>query len=387
MGGCQWKVRLDSRRRLQRGRLFVRTTDGDGSPHPRGQGMGKGSFSRGEGSRGGGIKAMGGCQWKVRLDSRRRLHGGRLFVRTTDGDGSPHPRGQGMGKGSFSRGEGSRGGGIKAMGGCQWKVRLDSRRRLQRGRLFARTTEGDGSPHPRGQRMGMGPPIREDNGWGWVPPSARTTDGDGSPHPRGQRMGMGPPIREDNGWGWVPASVRTTDGDGSPHPRGHGMGKGSLSWREGSRGGGIKAMGRCQWKVKLDSRRRLQRGRLFVRTTDGDGSPHPRGRRMGMGPRIREDDGWGWVPASARTTDGDGSPHPRGRRMGMGPRIREDNGGGWVPASARTTDGDGSPHPRGRRRGMGPRIREDKGWGKGVFHGGRVAGEEESRQWADVSGR
>ena len=198
---------------------------------------------------------------------------------------------------------------------------MDSRSGRRRGRLFVRTTDG------------MGPRIREDTGWG-----------------RGNN-GMGPRIREDTGWGkgvfhggrvageeesrqWADVRwkvkldsrrrlqrgrlfVRTTDGDGSPHPRGQGMGKGSFSWREGSRGGGIKAMGGCQWKVRLDSRRGRHGGRLFVRTTEGDGSPHPREQRMGMGPRIRE----------------------------------------------------------------------DKGWGKGVFHGGRVAGEEESRQWADVSGR
>ena len=80
-----------------------------------------------------------------------------------------------------------------------------------------------------------------------------------------------------------------------------------------------------------------------------------------MGPRIREDNGRGWVPASARTTGGMGSriredtggmgsriredtggmgPRiPRGQREGMGSRIREDNGRGWVPASARTTEG------------------------------------------------
>ncbi len=39
-----------------------------------------------------------------------------------------------------------------------------------------------------------------------------------------------------------------------------------------------------------------------------------------------------------------------------------------------------------RDRGMGPRIREDNGGRneKGVFHGGRVAGEGEFRQWGDV---
>ena len=51
----------------------------------------------------------------------------------------------------------------------------------------------------------------------------------------------------------------------------------------------------------------------------------------------------------------DGSPHPRGHGKGMGPRIREDTGKGWVPASARTREWEK----------MGPRIREDTGRGEG----------------------
>ena len=41
---------------------------------------------------------------------------------------------------------------------------LDSRPRLHGGRLSAGTTGGDGSPHPRGQRGGWAvrePPLRE----------------------------------------------------------------------------------------------------------------------------------------------------------------------------------------------------------------------------------
>ena len=251
--------------------------------------------------------------------------------------------------------------------------------------------DGDWSPHPRGQRVGMdsrfrlhwgkalrggtgiGPRIREDNGWGWIPASVVTGtgflrgDGDGSPHPRGQRVGvdsrfrrhwgqalrggtgMGPRIREDNGWGWIPASVVTGtgflrgDGDGSPHPRG-------------------------QW-VGVDSRFRLHGDRLpaggrgwvpaYARTTGGGGFPLPSSRGQascggtGMGPRIREDNGWGWIPASVVTGtgflrgDGDGSPHPRGQWVGVDSRFRlhwgrlSAGGRGWVPASARTTGGDG----------------------------------------------
>ena len=120
-----------------------------------------------------------------------------------------------------------------------------------------------GSPHPRGQRGGMGPASAKDNGArGW----------DGSPHPRGLTGGMGPRIRGNNGWGWVHAShasARTTGGDG---------------WGWG-------------WVHARTTGPRIRRGQ----------------RGGGMGPRIREDNGWE-----------------------MGPRIREDNG--W----------DGSTHPRGR---------------------------------------
>ena len=178
--------------------------------------------------------------------------------------------------------------------------KVDSRFRLHWGRLSAGGT-------------GMGPRIREDSGWGWipasvvtgtgslrggrgwVPASARTTGGGGFPLPssRGQAFcggtGMGPRIREDNGWGWIPASVFT--------------GAGSL------------------------------RG-------DGDGSPHPRGQRVGVDSRFRRHGGRlsagrrGLVPASAGTTGGVGSRIRRhGGRLCAGGR-------GWVPASARTTGGE-----------------------------------------------
>ena len=162
------------------------------------------------------------------------------------------------------------------------------------------------------------------------------------------RAVLEPPLRrgrKDGGrWGWVPASARTTGGDGFPLPSSLGAG--------------------------------------FARG-DGDGSPHPRGQRVGVDSRFREDNGWGWipasvftggrlcaggrgwVPASARTTGGGGFPLPSSLGQafcggtGMGPRIREDNGWGWIPASVVTGtgflrgDGDGSPHPRGQWVGVG----------------------------------
>ena len=137
--------------------------------------------------------------------------------------------------------------------------------------------------------------------------------------------------------------------------------------------------------VGMDSRIRLHGGGLSVGKTEGGAGSRIRlhGGRFSAGGR-------GWVPASAEKTDGG-----EGGRMvdrmalrvgdGMGPRIREDNGGGWVSASVFTRasssrgDGDGFPHPRGQRggdgfphpssrgqalrggTGMGPRIREDNG--------------------------
>ncbi len=249
------------------------------------------------------------------MGSRPRLHGGRLSAggrgwvpasaRTTGGGGFPLPS---------SRGQA-----------------------LLRG-------DGDGSPHPRGQREGDGFPLPSSRGQalpaegrGWVPASARTTGGGGFPLPssRGQALcggtGMGPRIREDNGWGWIPASVFTGgrlccggDGDGSPHPRG-------------------------QWEG-VDSRFRRHGDRLSA-------------GRTGMGPRIREDNGWGWIPASVFTGTGSpaggrgwvpalvftGTGFLRDMTGGGGkvpelPVTRKDGrlpgvGRGWVPASARTTGG------------------------------------------------
>ena len=163
--------------------------------------------------------------------------------------------------------EGSRGEEVTAMGGWQWGT-------------------------------GMGPRIREDNGWG-VSPRFRLCGG-------GLSAGEG---------GWVPAFARTREGIGRPL---------------GQRVGGFPTT-------------------VISRA----GSPW---------------EGWGWVPAYARTTRGDGFPLPssRGRAVrggrGMGPRIREDNGGGV--GSRFRLHGGGRVLCGGM--GMGPRIREDNGGGRAV---------------------
>ncbi len=229
--------------------------------------------------------------------------------------------------------------------------------------------DGDGSPHPRGQREedGFPPPSSrgQAGGWGWVPASARTTGGDGFPFAssRGQAVsggtGMGPRIREDNGRGWVPVCVFT----------GAGCERGGRGWVPAS-----------------------------ARTTGGDGFPSASSRGQavsggtGMGPRIREDNGRGvgcsWFSSSRGQAVSGGK--------GMGPRIREDNGRGrvpgvftgascerggrgWVPASARTTGGDGFPwnsSSRGQAErgdfkgdGDGSPHREDNGRGTCLCRG------------------
>ena len=147
-------------------------------------------------------------------------------------------------------------------------ARIDSSLRSAPFRMTCWGAKGDGSPHTRGQRGGMGPRIREDNGGGWVPAYARTTGGGGFPHTRGQRVGVDSRFRLCGGgffvggWGWVPSSARTTGGSCLS------------SWR----------------------------GEAY-RRGDGDGSPHTRGQRVGVDSRFRLCGGgffvggWGWVPA------------------------------------------------------------------------------------------
>ena len=78
-----------------------------------------------------------------------------------------------------------------------------------------------------------------------------------------------------------------------------------------------------------------------------------------MGPRIREDNGWGrgmedGGRVALRLGDGDGLLHPREKRMG---EREEGRWAGGVAAGGRG----GFPHTRGH------------GWGRGRKDGGRVA--------------
>ena len=253
------------------------------------------------------------------MDSRIRLHEGRRFV---GGRGwvPAYARTTGGGEGSRIRLHGGRLCAETTEAGVGMGSRI---RENNGGRLFAGTTEvearvpasvfmgagsprgdGDGSPHPRGQRVGE----REEGWWagwrcgwgvGWVPASVFAgTTGRGAEMPGG----AGGP-QEQRMEGWVPAYARTTGGwDRFPHPR-------------EQRGG------------RMGSRIRLHWGRLFARGT-------------GMGPRIREDNGGGRFP------------HTRGQRGGgEGGRMM-----GWV--ALRVGDG------------MGFRIRGKNGWGRGRKDGG-----------------
>ena len=165
----------------------------------------------------------------------------------------------------------------------------------------AGTTEGEWFPHPRGQRGGWVHASARTTGGGWVctrirPPSwgagSPRGDGDGSTHPRGQRVGMGSTHPRGQRGGWVHASARTTGGDGSTHPRGQRV-------KRGQGGGWVHASARTTGGdgSAPPSTFPPQGGR------EGDGSPHPRGQRVGMGPRIREGQrgGWGyWRPRRSR---------------------------------------------------------------------------------------
>ena len=98
----------------------------------------------------------------------------------------------------------------------------------------------------------------------------------------------------------------------------------------------------------------------------------------GMGPRMREDNGWGWILAcvfmGVGSMGGDGFVPASSRGQALCGGVR-----GWVPACARTTVGGWilacvlctGMGPRMREdndsclggTGMGPRMREENGWG------------------------
>ena len=226
----------------------------------------------------------------------------------------------------------------------------------------------------------MGPRIREDNGKGESggravpePPLrgvGRTAyngrpqgsplqekdggvgEGDGSPHPRGQREG-------ESGGGRFPnrpyeglvAQHITGDhkgrpygkGDGSPHPRTTGGGVGGRAVPEPP----LRGVGRTAYNGRPQ------------------GSPL-RGEDGGVGEG-------GWVPASARTTGGGvgGGRFPNRPYEGLvAQHITGDHKGRPYGRMAGWGKGDGSPHPRGQREGEsgagGSRTAPTRGWSHSI---------------------
>ena len=141
-------------------------------------------------------------------------------------------------------------------------------------------------------------------------------EGDGSPHPRGQRgegqQDSSTPLRCARNDMWSGEEER----DGFPPPSSLGQAP------RGNDGSGCENDG-------LDQGARDGFPGVFT----GVGAGNNGG---GMGPRIREDNGWG--------RDGFPPPSSEGRLYarndGLGARMGG-GGRGWVPASARTTDGEG----------------------------------------------
>ena len=309
---------------------------------------------------------------RVELDSRRSSTGGVGSSRGTTGEGmGPRIRedkGWGdirerQGMGSFSRGEGSRGGGIKAMRGTDMSVEGEtgfppSSSRGDRFETRIREDKTDGGG-------GMGPRIREDNGRGkWVPRREDPTGdggegamdgmacvgggGDGSPHPRGQRGGRAP--RRDG-----PNRVR--GGDGSPHPRGQGGGEREFFTEGRPQQGTEEGMGP---RIREDTEGMggsSTGGTALREDRERDGSPHPRGHGKGAG-RQRDSStplryvqngmcGRGlWTEWHVwEVTGGDGAPHPRGHGGGVGETAT------MRVVAKGYGRGDGSPHPRGQRMG------------------------------------
>ena len=184
-------------------------------------------------------------------------------------------------------------------------------------------------------------------GGGWVPAFAGTREG---------RAVREPPLRVGRGversfatlsmTGRV-GTARARGGDESPHSRGQeGVLEGLLRQRDSST---PLCYVQNDMLVEMPERCRRFLGRRAGLKPASTGRG---GRGGGMGPRIREDTGRGrggnGIPrlrfATFRMTcvGGDGAPHPRGQRGGVGGRP-------------------GGTALRGTGEGMGPRMREDNG--------------------------
>ena len=185
-----------------------------------------------------------------------------------EGDGSPHPRGQ--------RRDGRWGNVRVSVGEGRLLRRRDSSTSLRYAQNDMWVGGQDGRPR--------GTPLREE----WK------GEGDGSPHARGQRRGRA---------GVVSGGRDGQRGDGSPH-----QDNGRMSVGGGGCYGDEILRLRC-------ATLRMTCG-LGVKTGAHEGRPYGRsGRERGMGPRIREDNGGrgvsSWTPAGSGCAGrffGSGSP-------------------------------------------------------------------------------
>ena len=134
--------------------------------------------------------------------------------------------------------------------------------------------------------------------------------------------------------------------DGCPHARGQ---RESSRRRRGARlredDGGLRLHGGSGGEGEGSPHARATREGMGCRPASSRGQDFSVSGGTGMGPRIREDNGRGW---SSRLRLHGGSETGG---TGMGPRIREDNGRGWIPdlivfrgQAAEDGEGDGSPH-------------------------------------------
>ena len=131
------------------------------------------------------------------------------------------------------------------------------------------------------------------------------------------------------GRGWVPASARTTDGEGmDSRPRLYGgrlfagitgVGAGMMGW--GFCGAGAVAGGRPQGSPLRRRGREDKANLLWAQNRIGLGeAKNENENRIGLS--VRPNAGPRLWSMGGEVGEGDGSPHPRGQRMGKG----------WIPA-------------------------------------------------------
>ena len=189
--------------------------EGDGSPHPRttdGEGQQDSSTP---------LRCARNDMWsgeEERVDSRPRLHWGRRGNNGRVGAGMTGRGFCGAGAWRDGRPQGSTEKGLKGKAILRWvqnRIGPGEAKKENENRIGLSVRP---NAEPRLRSTG-GEGARR--GRGWVPASARTTDGEGMDSC--PRLHWGRPRAGMTGWarGW-----EVGEGDGSPHPRGQRMGKG-----------------------------------------------------------------------------------------------------------------------------------------------------------------